>query len=541
MSEFLLLCRLRARRDLVSVIIWATLFVVLWGATAKGISNSFDTESLHGLALLLASNPAARFVRGGPTGAELDAVMYASVYGFLALAIGFAAALPAIRHTRAEEERGPTELVLAGAVRRHVPLLATIAVIVVELVVILIAFVGGSIAIAGFDLGRTLLAAAALGGWGLVAMFAGLLAGQIAPTARSASFGASGVILLAFILRGVGEAQGTVQADPVYVEPGPITWASPIGWGVLARPFASSPWEPNPAPLLLFIPLILLLAVTVLAIERRREIGDSLIRPRLGRPTGAEWVAGPGALSVRTRTITIIGYLIGAIFFGSAAGFLGPLVEQFASDSPAMAQVLDAIAKSSGGQPELLLVTALGGFCAVLAAAATIQLVSGIRADEREFGEAFGSAAVSRWRWYASDALLGLVVGAAVLALFALGASTTFSISGISIWGDTFLVVAGLAATLPLFAGLAGLLVGWAPRALAVVWVLLFAALLVGDLAPLFAPDVDWLPKLSPFHWVSNVLAPDFDATGLILMPVIGAALLALGALGFRRRDLDAA
>jgi ABC-2 type transport system permease protein len=85
--------------------------------------------------------------------------------------------------------------------------------------------------------------------------------------------------------------------------------------------------------------------------------------------------------------------------------------------------------------------------------------------------------------------------------------------------------------------GLAVALFGLAPRATLLVWILIAYAGLIGMFADLLGLP-DWTVDLSPFGHVPLLPAVGMRWTPIVLLTAIAAALIAVGLVGFRRRDL---
>ncbi|BAS09282.1 hypothetical protein AHiyo4_27040 [Arthrobacter sp. Hiyo4] len=66
---------------------------------------------------------------------------------------------------------------------------------------------------------------------------------------------------------------------------------SPIGWGQRSRPFSAA----DPAPLLVLTAAAAALAVTVLVIRSRRDLGASLLPERAGKERAGAGVARSSA------------------------------------------------------------------------------------------------------------------------------------------------------------------------------------------------------------------------------------------------------
>ena len=105
-----------------------------------------------------------------------------------------------------------------------------------------------------------------------------------------------------------------------------------------------------------------------------------------------------------------------------------------------------------------------------------------------------------------------------------------------SVWRMTGYALAYLPATL-LLAALTVLVVGWRPRASGAGWGVLALCFVVGWLGSLLELPA-WVNDLSPFTHVPAVPAEAFSGTPLVVLLLLGAACVAAGALGFRKRDI---
>lgn len=161
------------------------------------------------------------------------------------------------------------------------------------------------------------------------------------------------------------------------------------------------------------------------------------------------------------------------------------------------------------------------------------QEEAGLRAETTLAG------AVSRSRWLASYLVAGLL-GSAV-AMLAAGAAggLLYGIAAGDVGGKLALVTGAAAAQLPavwLAPAVTVALFGLAPRFAPIAWGVLigFIALyLIGSLAGFG----QWVLDLEPFAHVPRV-GDSFTAVPLLWLLVIDAALITLGTMAFRRRDL---
>lgn len=531
------------RRERLLLLVWTVGIVGLWAAGVGGVGAAFDEEARRGLVALLAAQPALLLLRGAPAGTELGAVMFVSTFNYLAVMLGLMLTFFAVRHSRGDEDAGRAELVRGGAVGRWAPLAATVLAGLIEIAVVTGLFLAVSVA-QGLEARPSALAALGLAGVGVAALLVGLLAAQAMPSSRGANSAAALVVGAWFVVRGIGDALGEASADLTRVTPAWPAWASPIGWAGLAHPYADAPWEPDPTPLLLLVPLVLVLGGAVVAVESRRELGESLLRSRRGRGTGsallgARPLGAPLGLAMRTTRGGLVVWVVVAAVLGAVAGRLAPAVAGALDDNPALRALVQAIGQDSGTDTEGIFLTALAGIVGVLACAAAMQPVLRLRHEELAHGETVLATAVRRTGWLGSHLLPGVLASLLTLAVFAGVVGGSLAAAGDERWSQ---LVEIQVTHLPLVAiHLAGAaaIVAFLPSASQWLgWLLLIGLMLVGEFAPLFGEDWEWVQRVSPSFWVANPLDAEPDWTGSWWMLGIAAALLAAAVARFARRDV---
>jgi ABC-2 type transport system permease protein len=176
----------------------------------------------------------------------------------------------------------------------------------------------------------------------------------------------------------------------------------------------------------------------------------------------------------------------------------------------------------------------------MVAAAFAVSLT--LRLHQEESGqraETTLAGAVSRNRWLASHLIAALAGSAfAMLACGVVGGLVYGTAAG-DIGGKLATVVGTAAVQLPavwLLSAVTVALFGMAPRFTPVAWGVLvgFIALyLIGSLAGF----PQWLLDLEPFAHVPRV-GRDFTVVPVLWLLAIDAALIIVGAMAFRRRDL---
>ena len=280
MSGLGTLLRERLRRDRWQLLMWIVGTALLAYVTYVGVSESYGTQQDRRALLATAiANPVIMLFRGLPSGADEGAFMLFLIFPFLAMLAAFMSSFLAVRHTRMDEEQGRAELVAATPAGRDHPAARHDP-----------ARPPREPRARGADLPRAdrhrarrrrdrSSRASGPASVGVAFLGIGLLAGQLMRTSRGANSLAVWVLLLTFLIGGLGNALGTPSADLQRIESSWLTWLSPFGWGEQSRPFA----DDNVWPLLLCATFGLVLAAVSIAIQSSRDLGASLVPERRGR------------------------------------------------------------------------------------------------------------------------------------------------------------------------------------------------------------------------------------------------------------------
>jgi ABC-2 type transport system permease protein len=505
---------------------FAAIFAIYAVGNVYGYGRTYPTVADRiQFAQTFGENKAIRLFYGTPYSLETVGGYTAwRVGGLLAIAAAFLGAMAATRALRGEEESGRAEIVAAGAATRAGLFFARIAAIAITQAVVLLAMwlglvIGGLPALGSAYLVLVVTAVAA------VYMGVGAVASQLASTGREALELAGAVLAVDLVLR--------VVADTTDIPA--LHWASPLGWAEETRAFAGErPWVLAFPALASFALLVL-----ALALERRRDIGASILQPR-------EVVNRPGSLSLRLPALLALRSQLTslAIWSGGVAGFgvvLGT-VSKSVADAKLPQSLKDQLEKlgaidfttPSGyiGLVFLFFILAISFFgCSQLAS---------IREDEAEGRlETLFALPSGRVPWLAQRLALAVASATCMAIAAGLGASAGVLIVGAGVKFHS-LIEAGLNC-LPasmLFLGIGALLLTLVPRAgvgmayavvgVAFIWELLGS--LIG------APS--WVLGMSPFHQVGLVPGQSFRAFPAVVMVAIGLACAMASLVVFRHRDL---
>lgn len=505
-----------------AMLVWLLALIAMMVGTAGSIAALYPTpEKIHGYAQAVTAGDALVAINGRVEGIDSLGGIIADEFGFFAafLLPLLGISLVALA-TRAEEESGRLEALLAGRIAREVPVLAGLTLASAAIALTTIAFALGLVAF-GLPATRSVLYAASLGG--LAFVFAGLAALLAQVVLHSRGIYTWGLLVLGagYVLRGVGDVTNTW-----------IAWLSPLGWAEKAAPFGDMRWWT------LLIPLVVggLLATLAVLVAGRRDLGSALVRGGGGSARASPWLRSPLGLAAAIHRPSMLAWLAGAMIL---TGTMGALAQQFIDavlGNPAMAAAFGV----TGARAVDAMVALTQLYVAVLATGYAVQAVGSLRGEETAGRlEVRLSGTLSRTRWLAAHVLV-IVVGLVVIILVSsiiLAAGMAWSTGGAL---DLGRVLAAGAAYLPaelLVAGLALALFGLWPGAFPLAWATVAFMAFIALLGPgLQLPG--WVLDLSPTSHVGNPPRGAVEMAPLVVLGGISASLGLAAAIGFRRRGV---
>ncbi|AYJ47850.1 ABC transporter permease [Rhodococcus sp. P1Y] len=515
---------LYARRDRIVLPLWVFsigLVPLVYAVSFRGLyPTTADRQAFYEAT---AHTPAELAMVGPIFGDDLGALVTWRAGILLAIA-PLAALLTVIRHTRAEEDAGRTELMGSTAVGHHAALLAALglatggvagAALVATSALLLTGFaVAGSIAFG-------------LGIFAVGAVFAGVgaAAAQIGSGARMARGYALAVLAAAFVLRAVGDAGS-----------GSVSWLSPISWSAQLRPFADERWW------VLLLPAVTAGATVVLAflLSARRDLGSGLVAEREGPARASEALSGVLGLAWRQHRGVLLAWTVGlglvALVLGSAASSVGGQL----GDSAAIA---DALSTFGGGTiVQSFLATAIS----ILGIGATAYAISAaLRAHTEEqawLAETILAGSVGRGRWLASHLVFAFIGPAVAMLAVGLAAGIPYGLAVGDLASNLWAVLEGALVQLPavwVLAGCAVLLFGLVPRYSNAVWVLLIGFVMLGQIGAVIGLPQIWL-DLSPFTHLPRLPGDSVSVAPILWLLAAAASASLIGWRAFLVRDLRA-
>jgi ABC-2 type transport system permease protein len=243
-------------------------------------------------------------------------------------------------------------------------------------------------------------------------------------------------------------------------------------------------------------------------------------------------------MALRLLRNALIAWAVGLFLGGLSIGLTAQDADSFLGDSQA---VNDLFAQAAGSLVDNYLAISLLSM-ALIGTGFAIQAILRMRGEETAGRlEPLLATALARPRWvggYVAVAAGGSVV---ILAASGLGAG----IADAATTGDLGRVASlvgssvAIAPAVWVLIGVAVALFGLLPRASAAAWGGLAACYLMAFLGPLLGLP-DWVMDLSPFTHVPLLPAAPFDAVPLLGLTAVAAALVAVGLVGFRRRNVPA-
>ena len=533
------LLRQRLRRDRWQLLIWVLAIGALAAFSAESIEQTYGSAAARTQLIQLAiANPTILVLRGIPQGAGVAALTFFEIYTFIALMAGLMNTFLAVRHSRAEEEQGRAELVAATPAGRLLPTTATVVHATVANILLAVVTGLGFVA-AGLPVGGSFVAGAATGGAGLAFFGVGLLFAQVFSTSRGSNGFAAAVVVLAYVVRGIGDATATTVGDGLRMRSAWPSWLSPIGWGEQTGAYTADDLR----PVLLQVAFAAVLVAGVFALQAVRDSGAGLIASRAGRADASRRLGGAFGLAWRLQAPTVLGWTIGGALGGLLAGALGSVVNSSLAQNPDLAGIREAMRRiGAGGSGPLtsLFISAILSIVGVLAAAAAVQAVIRLRQEEASgTAELMLATPLSRVRWLLSFLAVGAIAVVLVLlaAAVAAGLSAVSAGESVTTIGDSFSAALAQSPVALVYLGVLALVFVVLPSWTAPVG---WAALGVGAFVGIFGGLVqlpEWLRHLSPFA-DAPVVVGDVDWTGGYWMLGITVAALAGAAVLIRRRDL---
>ena len=529
------LARLAVRRDRIALAASVYVITAAVAGTAWTFKKLYPTAG--GRAALAAtggSNPALRFLYGRLSGSSLGSLTTWR-YGIWA---GIFAALVAIfvviRHTRSDEEAGRLELVGSTSVGRQAALVAGLVTAAAPIVTVSV-LLCIALPLVGLPAVGSAALALGIGCCGLAFTGVAAVAAQLTSSARTARGIALGVLGVAFVLRGVGDAAPQAGASG----PSWLSWASPLAWIQLAQPFAAERWW------VLVLPLAVAVGGTGLAFElaARRDQDAGLLPDRPGRATASAFLRGPFGLAWRLQRGALLGWVTGYAFTFAASGAAAKGIGQLFGTSTALEHEFTRLG-GLGAQAAITnaYLAALMLLAGLVAAAYAISVVLRLRTEETgEVAEPILATATGRIRWALSHIAIAVAGAALLLAVAGVTTGLGYGLRAGSAGTEVARMTGAALAQLPsalVLAAIAVLVFGLLPRAsVPAAWTALGLVVLINLFGQVLQLS-HWVMDISPFTHAPRLPGGTVSAAPLVWLCGLALAMSVAGLAALRHRDI---
>jgi ABC-2 type transport system permease protein len=523
------LARLAVRRDRIGLLAGVYVIVVALVGTAYTFRKLYPTAAGRAaLAVTGGGNPALRFLYGQLHGDSIGSLTTWRYGVWSGVFISLLTIFVVIRHTRTDEEAGRLELVGSAVLGRNAALVAALLTAAGASVLVCL-LLCAALPLVGLPVTGSAALALGIGCCGLAFTGVAAVAAQLTSSARTARGIALGVLGVAFVVRGVGDAAG--PSGPSW-----LSWLSPLGWIQAARPFAAERWW------VLALPLATCALGVALAfvLAARRDLGAGLLPDRPGRATASRLLSDPFGLAWRLERGTLFGWVTGYVFIFAACGAAAKGIGQLFGTSTALQREFTRL----GGQAAITnaYLAALMLLAGLVAAAYATSVVLRLRGEETgERAEPVLATATGRVRWalsYIAVALGGtvLLLGVAGLAT-GLGYGLRVGSAGHQVAQLLGAAFAQLPAALAL-AAVAVLLYGCWPRAAVPgAWTAVGLSVVI-ELFGQVLQLSHWVLDISPFTQTPRLPGGTVSAEPLVWLCLAALAFTAVGLAVLRRRDI---
>lgn len=512
------------RHNTRSIAPWIVVATALSVSSVIAYPSVFPTDADRaGFAIAVESNPAMGLIFGPAfdltTTDGFNAWRTVALGGFLT-ALGMI--LLVTKATRAQEDSGQAELLASGVMGRGSRLATATAMGLIGST--LAGLVAGLVTIAaGGGTTSSLLIGATYSATGYIFTGVAAITSQLGSDARTANSMAVGTLGVLYLARGFAYSMEL---------PDWCVWINPLSWMTETKPALDNRWW----PLLLALALTAVELAVGFWLQSRRDFGMGAIAPRPGAARGRIRSAWRLALKLNAGPMVI--WTLAFAILGTNFGYFATEMPDLLADNPGVQQFLASGATSPDELLATFLVTVFS-LLGIIAAVPGVQTMLKVRSEElADRVEPVLARPISRWRYLAPNAILALCAPALYLLLA--GALVAWRVDSADLSLDFADVALQSAVTVPAVwtvVALAVAVTGALPRLGVIAWVGVLASFSITILGPLFdLPEA--VLAISPFWHVPDVNLPDPQWSGLATISLITATFLAIGFVGFRRRDL---
>lgn len=516
------------RRDRIRIPIWIVSIITITLVVAEAFTGLYGSDAERQAIADTMHNPAMIAMVGqgyGLANYTFGAMMAHQMLLFTAMAVAIMSILLVTRHTRQDEEDGRIELIRSLPTGRLTSLTATILVLIGTNIVLalLTGFSLYALGIESMDLHGSLLYGAALGATGI--FFAALTAlfAQLSESSRGTIGLSMGVLILAYILRAVGDVSNEA-----------LSWASPLGWILGAEVYVNNYWW----PIILTLGVSAVLIGLAFYLNSIRDLTAGFLPTRKGRTHASALLLSPMGLAFRIQKTALISWAIGMFVLGVSYGSIFGDLDAFFADIEMMEQMLSPVEGFSLTEQFMTLIMVI---ISLLATAPVLMTILKLKGEEKKNRtEHILARAVSRPKVMGSYLVVGLLTAVVMQMLAAIGLWS----ASVPVMEDPIPLSTFLGASLVylpaiwVMTGMAVLLVGLLPRFTSFIWLYLGYSFFVVYLGGLLQFP-EWLANLTPFGHIPQIPVEEMSYGVVSILTILALVLTVLGFVGYRKRDLE--
>lgn len=520
------LLRIFLRRDRFLLPFWVFLPAIL-GLVTAATFIAMASQGLQSVLTEFDKDPLISALLGPVMSFDLPGAIVWRGVSQIALVLGIGSLLTVIRHTRADEEAGRSELIRACVVGPYANLTAALILTGVGNLAagVLIAL---SIIALGGAAGGSFLFGATMSAVGCFFAGIGALGVQLrenSGTARGIGVAALGLGIAMAILNNFGGGDTLLK------------WITPMAWQRLTQPFAGNHgWSLPYCAAFATVPIVI-----AYVLSARRDLGAGVLLACSGSPEAAPHLSSPLALAWRLHKRSFIGWLVGTVLYIAVFAVISPGLSNTGGMSDWLSNLGGTSWSDEVGLGYVFISISfylISLFVAVYAMTAVLRL----KKEENEGrAEILVDKQVSRIRWMSSHLIVASLCSAALLVAMGIAGRLVYGLATGDLNNEFWHIFGMSVSKIPpvwILLGVTALLYGLWPRITALGWVV-WLSFSVLELA-WEAQIIDWsLMRISPFSYAHYTI----DITNLPLLPFfwllcLSAILTGIGLFGFKNRDV---
>jgi len=534
------------RRERVIATIWIIILVLFSVALAPGMEEMFIDQAARDQVIAIYDNPIMVSMMGPVYGNTTGAMYSAMMLLWYMLAVAIMNIFLVVRHTRADEEHGRTEVVRSLPVGK----LANInAVMITALIINTILAIATGLGMAVTQVETMGFAGCML--YGITSGATGLVFAAITAVFCQLSQSSGGAVGLSFLtvggaymLRAMGDIDKSVEF---------LSLISPLGLPLRTKIFtADESW----LPVLILLLEVVIISALAYKLNSMRDLGQGFIPAKPGKKEAAKSMLSPFGLSFRLLRKMLIIWLITMFCAGASYGTVIGDIGSYVSNMPAYLEMVglppEVIEALSDEQMEEIaeeyadMITEyfgvfITGMMTLISLIPVLLVVLRLRSEERDGRvEHVISRAVSRGKYFCGYITIAYVLSVftqlfTAVGLYAVAATAEknpFTIDGLIIAYMSYL------PAIWVMLGFAVLLIGIFPKATGVLWGYYGFVCFVMFLGSM--PDLlpKWLTSLSPMKHIPQIPLEEMNWVPIIILTIIALALTTIGFFGYKQRDM---